>query len=165
MKALNLIPLVFLSICYSCKSQPLQEGAHSKEELTSSFISALSTGEPALIRKYLVRKQEYIEAIHPFTPEAKGTEGGTLWDTMIIRKRDIITSFLVEKFKGKTCSVAITGKERKMERYGDVTFYRQIPVRIVCGDQENLYSDDSNTIFGVVVEKYGTWKVLNIFND
>lgn len=165
MKTLNCIILTLITICYSCKSHPLLEGARSKEELISSFIKTLSTGDPALIRKYLVRRQEYIEAIHPVTPEAKGTDGGTLWETMIIRKRDIITSFLVEKFKGKTCSVAITGKERKMERYGDVTFYRQIPVRIVCGDQKNLYSDDSNTIFGVVVEKYGTWKVLNIFND
>ena len=84
---------------------------------------------------------------------------------MIIRRRDMLTSGLIAKFQGKTCSVSITGKEKKTEKHGPVTFYREIPVKIVCGDKDNLYTDETRYLFGIVVEKYGTFKLLNILND
>lgn len=149
----------------SCSRKTLQAGSESKEALVQGFIAALTTGNQETVRQYLVRKQEYVEAIHPHTPEAKGVPGSDWWDTMIIRKRDILTSGLLEKFSGKTCSVEISGKEKGIEKHGPVTFYREIPVRIACGDKENFYSDETRYIFGIVVEKYGVWKLLNIFND
>lgn len=84
---------------------------------------------------------------------------------MIIRRRDMLTTGLIEKYKGKTCSVEISGVDKKTEKFGPVTFHREIPVKIVCGDKDNLYTDETRYLFGIVVEKYGTFKLLNILND
>jgi hypothetical protein len=167
MKNLTKVSCLLFSVLVvaSCRSKPLEGGARSKEELVRGFIAALTTGDNEKVRSFLVRKKEYAEAIHPHTPEAKGVEANTWWDTMIIRKRDLLTNGLIYKFKGKTCQVEITGKEKSSESHGPLTFYREIPVKIVCGDKENLYTDDTRYIFAIVVEKYGIWKLLNIFND
>jgi hypothetical protein len=165
MKTKLSILLLSALILTGCKSQPFSDGAQSKEELVRKFIAALATGNKDEVRKYLVRKKEYAKGIHPHTPEAKGSDGNTWWETMIIRKRDSLTGGLMAKFEGKTCTVAINGKEKQIETHGPVTFYREIPVKIVCGDKENIYTDDNRYIFGIVVEKYGVYKVLNIFHD
>jgi hypothetical protein len=161
------ISVIFLSalIFAACRSNPFEGGTKSKEELVRNFTAALTQGNADTIRSYLIRKKEYVEGIHPYTPEAKGIVGEEWWNTMIIRRRDMLTNGLIEKFKGKTCSVEITGKEKKIEKFGPVTFYREIPVKIVCGDKDNLYTDDSRYMFGIVVEKYGVFKLLNILND
>lgn len=165
MKLKTIVPILSALIVLQCRSQPLQGGAQSKEELVNGFVAALSQGNPETVRNYLVRKQEYVEAIHPHTPEAKGIAGEEMWNTMIIRRRDMLTSGLMRKFEGKTCSVSITGKEKKTEKHGPLTFYREIPVRVMCGDKENVYTDESRYMFGIVVEKYGVFKLLNILND
>ncbi|MBX3722668.1 MAG: hypothetical protein KF713_12575 [Turneriella sp.] len=157
--------LIILALFTECGGVALEQGAITKEALVKNFVAALSQGDHATVRQYLVRKKEFVEGIHPYTPEAKNIGGELWWNDMLVKKRDVMTTALMDKFAGKTCSVEISGKEKKVEKYGPITFYRQIPVRIVCGDRENLYTDEDKSIFGVVVEKNGIYKVLNIFND
>lgn len=162
MKYKTIIIFLLSSAIVGC-GKKLHEGESSKEKLIQGFISALSTGEAKEIRKYLIRKKEFVEAIHPHTPEAKGIDGETYWNTMIIERRDILTNGLVDKFRGKSCSVAANGNEHKKELHGPVTFYREVPVKIVCGDKDKIYTDENRRIFGIIVEKNGVYKVLNIF--
>lgn len=154
-----------MALITSCRGVALEQGAATKEALVKNFVAALSQGDHATVRRYLVRKKEFVEGIHPYTPEAKNIGGELWWNDMLIKKRDVMTTALMDKFAGKTCSVEISGQEKKTEKHGPVTFYRQIPVKIVCGDKDNLYTDEDKSIFGVVVEKNGVYKVLNIFND
>lgn len=157
--------ILALGLLLNCQNKPFHGGATSKEVLVSSFIAALSQENTDLVRTYLIRKQEFVEDIHPYTPEAKNISGEEWWNTMIIRRRDALTTGLLHKFKGKTCSATITGPEKKKEHYGPIKFYRQIPIKIICGDNDNVYKDENNSIFGIVVEKGGVFKILNIFSD
>lgn len=165
MRFFSLTFIVMVCSSLACGTAKLQGGAASKEQLVNNFVVALSQGNADTVRSFLVRKKEFVEGIHPYTPEAKNVTGEYWWNEMLIKRRDLLTSGLLKKFSNKTCRAEITGKEKKVEKHGPVTFYRQIPVKILCGDKENLYGDENRSLFGIVVEKDGVYKVLNIFHD
>lgn len=158
--------LIAAGAIITCGGPKLSGGAQSKEALVSGFVTALSQGNADTIRSFLVRKAEYVEAIHPHTPEAKNVSGEDWWNNAIIRRRDLLTTGLINKFAKQTCRTEITGKEKWMEKHGPVTFYREIPVKIICGENtQNRFEEDSNSVFGIVVEKNGVFKILNIFKS
>ena len=165
MRIPSLPSIIVVCTSLACGGTKLQGGAASKEQLVNNFVVALGQGNADAVRSFLVRKKEFIDGIHPYTPEAKNVTGELWWSEMLITRRDLLTNGLLKKFGNKTCRAEIAGKEKKVEKHGPVTFYRQIPVKILCGDKENLYSDENRSLFGIVVEKDGVYKVLNIFHD
>jgi hypothetical protein len=155
--------LLILVLLESACSRPLVDGAPNLQTLVGGFINALCDQNHEVLRRYLVRKAEYVEIIHPETPEAKGVGGSEFWNLMIIKKRDILTNALLDKFKGKKCQTTISGDAASVEKHGSIKFYRELPVKIVCEDGKNLLIDENKKIFGIVVEKNGIFKILNIF--
>lgn len=147
------------------KDYPFEMGAPNREALVSGVIDAMAANDHDKIRSLMIRKHEYVNAIHPYTPEGKGIGGEEYWQTFIIRKRDALTGAHIDLLKGKKCKGTLAGSESKREEHGSVVFYRELPVRIECTDKGKLYVTENRGLFGVVVEKNGIFKLLNIFSN
>lgn len=153
-------------IMASCtKEVPLEKGTDSMEALVSGLTGAMAANDHDKIRGLMVQRAEYVAAIHAHTPEGKNVDGAEIWNALVARKRDLLTGKYIDQFKGKTCKTKVSGSEKKREKRGPVTFYRQVPVLIECKDKEKVYLDQNKELFGVVVEKNGVYKLLNIFTD
>lgn len=159
--------ILFLVLAVSAckKSNPFDAGAESIEALVSGVTGAMAANDHDKLRSLMIRKHEYVNSIHPHTPEAKDMSGEDYWQTFIIRRRDALTGMHIDLLKGKSCKAVITGKESKRETHGPVVFYREIPVRIECTAGGKMQLSQNRGLFGIVVEKYGVYKLLNIFAD
>ena len=127
---LILAPLLLIFFLGCISTPKLSGGFHSIEELAGHAIGALLGGDREKFMAALVTKQEFIQSIHPYTPEAKSLSGEDKWRIFTGTRRRAGISKKFHAFEEEQSKLEFEGigQPRTTLEYGDLKLHRRIPV-------------------------------------
>jgi len=139
------------------------------ETIAYILVPALIRNETATVNNLLITKREYIEKIHPHTPEAnqgKGSiSGEDKWNIFTGLHRGnavLIKTSQYKDFADKKIVSITTEESNNILKYGPYKLHRKIMINIKFDDGTEHKDDE---LLGAVIEYKGRFALLNVFRD
>jgi hypothetical protein len=154
-----------MMISLSCAAP--QKEFESKDALASTVVDLINRADGKKLVSLLIERDEYLEAIHPFTrashPEY-GMNGEDYWRIFIAQRRLAAIDSKIEKYRGAIQRIAALGDVRDVLDCGDFRLHRKTALTLVIedghGGRREIVDDE---ILGVVIERQGRFRLLNMF--
>lgn len=141
----------------------------SLEELASAVVESVNNGDPRALERMVVDKKEFIEKVHPYTPEGKvkgGISGKDMFEIFIEKQREYAINRKSRDYRYRVVRIDEVGSPEKIIDTGQFKILRKVPVTLEVLDEDDrvIVIKDAD-LLGAVIKTDRSYRLLNMFYD